>query len=405
MNPATAAVAQPHEERGAPAGSQASGRQTLGDRLRRRRDRWLASARFHRLVSALPLLRRIAQSRSEALFDLCAGFVYSQVLYACVALGLLRLLLERPQTPSELAQALALPVDRTQRLLAAAMALNLVEPRSAGRVGLGIHGATLIGNPGVEAMIRHHSLLYADLADPVDLLRRPSSPARATRMASFWSYAGAADPSQLSKGEVSGYSELMSASQQFFADIVLSAYPFSRHRRLLDVGGGEGCFALAAARRFPSLQIEVLDLPQVARQAAARFEAAGLGQRARAREGDFFADRLPEGADLVTLVRVVHDHDDARVLLLLRAVRRAMRPGATLLIAEPMAGPGRHARMADAYFGIYLLAMGSGRARNHRELEALLQQAGFEAVRRRPTANSLLATVLTARPRREAPPS
>ncbi len=37
---------------------------------------------------------------------------------------------------------------------------------------------------------------------------------------------------------------------------------------------------------------------------------------------------------------------------------------ATLLLSEPMAGGSRPNRAGDAYFGLYLLAMGAGRARS-----------------------------------------
>ncbi len=47
-----------------------------------------------------------------------------------------------------------------------------------------------------------------------------------------------------------------------------------------------------------------------------------------------------------------------------RRAHDALPPGGTLLIAEPMAGtPGAEA-MGDAYFGLYLWAMGSGRPRS-----------------------------------------
>ena len=380
---------------GGPGQSTKPARASLLDSLRRRRDRLLADGRFQRLAAAFFLTRPIARIRSRELFDLCAGFVYSQVLYACVSLGLLRRLLETPQTPAELAPALGLPAPRLERLLGAAQALGLVEPRGQGRVGLGVLGAALLGNPGVEAMIRHHTLLYKDLADPVALLRGdPGGQA----LSSFWAYAGAADPAALPRDAVAPYSRLMAESQQFIADIVLAAYPFGRHRRLLDVGGGEGIFALAAARNAPDLQVQTFDLPQVAALARARFEAAGMGARASAHGGSFFHDPLPSGADLVTLVRVVHDHDDDKVRILLSGVRRAMGPQATLLIAEPMAGTLGAGPMADGYFGMYLLAMGSGRARSFAQLRELLLSAGFTSVRQRATHNPLLATVITARP-------
>ena len=237
------------------------------DVLRRRRDRLLADGRFQRWASSFFLTRPIARRRSRALFDICAGFVYSQVLYACVEMGLLRRLLREPQTPAELAPALGLPIERLQTLLAAAQSLDLVERRGGGRVGLGRHGAALLGNPGVEAMVRHHAILYADLADPVTLLRGAGT---RRALSGFWGYASAEQPAALSSEAVAPYTRLMGASQQFIADMVLAAYRFGSHRRLLDVGGGDGSFAMAAAAHCPQLHVELFDLPGVVSHARAR---------------------------------------------------------------------------------------------------------------------------------------
>ncbi len=106
---------------------------------------------------------------------------------------------------------------------------------------------------------------------------------------------------------------------------------------------------------------------------------------------------MPAGADIVSLVRVIYDHDDDPALAILRAARRALPAGGTLLLAEPMAGAAGAEPMGAAYFGMYLLAMGSGRSRSAAELTALLQAAGFERVRPRPTALPLQAGVLVAR--------
>ena len=162
------------------------------------------------------------------------------------------------------------------------------------------------------------------------------------------------------------------------------------------VGGGEGRFLCSVAARAPHLQLTLFDLPAVAERARARFATAGLAQRAQAIGGNFLSDPLPTGFDIVTLVRVIHDHDEERALTILRAIHAALPPGGTLLLAEPMAGtPGAEA-MGDAYFGFYLLAMGRGRARTAEQLSALLMQAGFRSIRSVSTRIPLQVRMLVA---------
>jgi demethylspheroidene O-methyltransferase len=189
----------------------------------------------------------------------------------------------------------------------------------------------------------------------------------------------------------------MALSQPMVAAEVLAAYPFERHRCLLDVGGGEGAFVAQVARRARGLALMLFDLPAVADRAAVRLAQLGLGERTRAFGGDFLVDPLPVGADIVSLVRVLHDHDDATVLALLQAIRRALPAGGTLLIAEPMSGTQGAEPVGDAYFGFYLLAMQRGRPRTPDELKALLARAGFGQSRLIPTNTPLVTRLLVAR--------
>jgi demethylspheroidene O-methyltransferase len=368
-----------------------------GDRWRQWRDRLLASGRFQRGAAAFALTRPFARRDARALFDLVAGFVYSQVLLACVRLKLFEVLAESPQTLERLSTRLDLPMESTRRLMSAAVALRLAEHRSGGRYGLGRLGAPMVGNAAVSAMVEHHAALYADLADPVALLREGPSAARGGALAGYWPYANAQSPDQLPDERVSTYSALMSASQPLVADEILDAYPMHGHRCLLDIGGGDGTFLAAVARRHPGLQLQLFDLPAVAALATKRFASEGIADRATAHGGSFLGDPLPQGADVATLVRVIHDHDDGSALRILHAARKALPPGGTLLLAEPMAETPGAEPMGDAYFGFYLLAMGRGRPRSARELTRMLQAAGFESVRLLPTRMPLQTRLLVAR--------
>lgn len=359
------------------------------------RDARTASRSFRRWAAAFPLTRPIAQRRARGLFDLVAGFVYSQVLLACVRLRLFDLLAQKPQTVAALAPQLGLSEDAAQRLLAAAASLGLVEKRSRERYGLGPLGAPLVGDAAIASMIEHHAELYVDLADPVALLR---GEARTSALAQYWPYAAADAPDALATDRVSPYSALMSASQTLVSDEVLEAYSFAKHRCLLDVGGGEGTFLSAVAARAPHLKLVLFDLPAVAERARGKFAEQGLSDRATTHGGSFFSDPLPTGCDLISLVRVIFDHDDARALMILKAVRRALPDDGTLLLTEPMSGtPGAEA-MGDAYFGFYLLAMGKGRSRSAAQLTALLHAAGFGDVRLLRNPMPLQTQLIVARP-------
>lgn len=370
-------------------------RPSLLDRWLAFRDRTLARPGFQRMATRVPFVRRHARGEARALFDIVAGFSYSQVLAACRRLGVLERLAEGPVRPDALAPRIGLDAAATERLLKAAAALRLAQKRRGGRYGLGALGAALLGQPGVQAMIVHHGALYEDLVDPVGLL---ASGGPGEKTGRFWAYANADRPDAIAPESAADYTGLMAASQAFIADEVLSAVSFAGFARLLDVGGGNGTFLAAVGRRTPGLALHLFDLPAVVHHAGPALEAGDLAGRVTVTGGSFLADPLPAGADVVTLVRILHDHGDATVRALLSKVHDTLPPGGTLVVAEPMAEtPG--AERVEAYFAMFLLAMGSGRLRTRAELADLLTAAGFTGVREHATANPLLVRVLSARRR------
>jgi demethylspheroidene O-methyltransferase len=370
------------------------------DRLEALVDRWMTSDALYRWSVANPLTRWVTRIRARKVFDLMAGFVYSQVLLACVRLRILETVAERPRTLDELAQATQLPAAGLQRLLQSALALGLIELRSRGRFGLGPLGAPVAGHAGIRAMIEHHAVLYQDMQDPVAML---AASGQAGEMAQYWPYAlDDADKAQLAADALQAekyarYSNLMSASQPFVVDEILASYRFDGHQSVLDVGGGQGTFLSRLARHAPQIALTLFDLPEVATLARANFARQGLLGRSNAVAGSFLQDPLPQGADLVTLIRVAHDHPDADVRTVLAAIYAALPVGGTLLLAEPMAQEAGEAPLGDAYFHFYLLAMGAGRLRTASELMAMMAQAGFTHIETVPNAMPLQTQILVGR--------
>jgi len=381
------------------------------DRFQDWRNGLLRDPAFHRRARRNPLLRLIARRRARGLFDLASGFVYSQTLSACVQLRLFEHLADGPLSAAVLAERCSLERDAADTLLRAAASLRLVQRRrtpsravpaidgDAGAdpgdvYGLGVHGAALLANPGVMTMVEHHAFLYRDLSDPVGLLRRETPD---TLLSMFWDYRGARRAGAQDGVDTGPYTELMSASQAMVAEQIIDCYPLRSHQCLLDIGGGDGTFLRTVAASAPDLSLRLMDLPPVAAAARARFAEAKLPNAIDCVGGDMFEDELPTGADVISLVRIVHDHDEEPVRRLLARCRAALPPGGTLLLAEPMAREHVGDPATDAYFGMYLHAMGQGRPRTATELRVLLENAGFARVNEVRTAMPMLTGLLVAR--------
>jgi demethylspheroidene O-methyltransferase len=130
-------------------------------------------------------------------------------------------------------------------------------------------------------------------------------------------------------------------------------------------------------------------------------QAKGLSDRVALHPGSFLDDPLPEGADLITLVRVAHDHPDAVVQQILQKAYNALPVGGALLLAEPMAQPdeeaGQPEAWVDAYFHFSHWAMVAGRLRTPQELQTMMKEAGFTHVEQVPNAMPIHARILVGR--------
>ena len=106
-------------------------------------------------------------------------------------------------------------------------------------------------------------------------------------------------------------------------------------RRLLDIGGGHGHFAVALCRRHASLSAVILDLPQAVAEAAQLLEAEGLGTRVRHQAGDILETELEAASfDVVFTSHFSHHFNEADNREIARRVARALRPGGVYVIQD-----------------------------------------------------------------------
>ncbi len=339
-------------------------------------NRIFSSSKFQNWASDFPIIRVFARKEGEAIFDLVMGFVNSQVLWALIDLNVLERFIDGPLTPFEIGAQVGLSSERSEILLQSGVALGLLRRKSQNRFCLSRKGASLLGVPGLTEMIKHHSHFYRDMIDPVSLLRDEVD----TELSRFWPYVFGAS-NDVTKDVTESYSDLMAASQQLVARDTLKIIPLSKSKKLLDIGGGSGGFAIEVAQKYPGLSLSVFDLPQVEQSASLRFKSEALGDRIRFIPGSFRDDSLPQGYDSISLIRVLYDHSDDTVTKLLKKVYDALPIGGQLMISEPMSGGDHPNRSGDVYFAFYTMAMRTGKARSANQISQMCLSAGFSNIK------------------------
>jgi acetylserotonin N-methyltransferase len=155
---------------------------------------------------------------------------------------------------------------------------------------------------------------------------------------------------------------------------------FANARRLLDVGGGSGCFSIALAQRWPQLACAVMELPVVCELAQGYIEAAGVQDRVATAAVDMFRQPWPRGCDAVFMSNIFHDWDEPTCAQLAGLAYEALEPGGRIhlhemLIADDGSGP-----LAAAGFSVLMLVGTKGRQYGAGELAGLLEGAGFKDV-------------------------
>jgi len=174
----------------------------------------------------------------------------------------------------------------------------------------------------------------------------------------------------------------MYSTSIFTAKALAGRIDLSGKKRLLDVGGGSGAYAIELCRSLPGLSATVFDLPHVCEIAAGNVAKAGLAEQIATAAGDFLSDEpLPGGHDVVLFSMILHDWDEATNQRLLTKAYEALAPGGRAVISELLLNAERTGPAPAALMGLNMLVETVG-GRNYSDVEyaAWLRQAGFTDV-------------------------
>ena len=150
--------------------------------------------------------------------------------------------------------------------------------------------------------------------------------------------------------------------------------------RMLDVGGGSGCYSIAIAQHHPQLLATVMDLRPMCKIASDYIAAAAVGDRVDTIGVDMFQERWPEGYDALFFSNIFHDWSPEVCAQLAAKAFAVCTPGGHIYLHEMLVDDtGAHPRTAAA-FSIMMLGGTKGQQFTFAELRELLHAAGFEGV-------------------------
>lgn len=188
-------------------------------------------------------------------------------------------------------------------------------------------------------------------------------------------------------GRLAGHPELettfhnmMASVSRLVAEDLARNIDLSNYTHLLDVGGGTAVNAAELARRWPHLQITIIELSTVAEAANERIAELGLAERVRAVGLDAFNDEFPTGCDCVLFAHFLELWSIERIRALLAKASCAVGPHAGIFVVTPgqdddESGP-ELAAVLSAFF--LTIATGEGMVYTPREYEQWFVETGFE---------------------------
>ncbi|PFX03503.1 Multifunctional cyclase-dehydratase-3-O-methyl transferase TcmN [Nocardia farcinica] len=332
----------------------------------------------------------------QRLMNMMFGTICSQVVGTAARLGLADHLGEDELDYRELAARTDTHPGALARLLRALAALEIVVETGPGTFRLGEAGLPLrTDRPDSQAAA---VLLFTDpaLLDSWKLTEEAVRTGRPTFETLYGTdfFSFLATRPELSER----FNATMRQVSLPIAHLVPVSYDFTRHRTVVDVGGGDGTLIAQILRGARSVRGVVFDSPTGVAEAASTLAAAGVADRCRVEAGDFFT-AVPAGGDLYVLKNILHDWDDDRCVTILDRCRAVVpADGRVLIVESVLPDTVDTADPAPYLTDISMLVNLGGQERTRAEYERLCRRAGFAVVAAHPTVFPTSYSLLEAMP-------
>jgi acetylserotonin N-methyltransferase len=156
---------------------------------------------------------------------------------------------------------------------------------------------------------------------------------------------------------------------------------FTDVRRLLDVGGGSGCYAFSIALANPAMLATVMDLPTICAVAEDYIAKAGVSDRVNAKAVDMFREDWPTDYDCHFYANVFHDWSLETCQQLAELSFASLAPGGRICLQEMLLDDTGDGPIQPVAFSVLMCLGTKGQQFTFTQLKEMLEKAGFKDVR------------------------
>ncbi|HZF46859.1 MAG TPA: methyltransferase [Sphingomonadaceae bacterium] len=173
---------------------------------------------------------------------------------------------------------------------------------------------------------------------------------------------------------------------------------FGELSHLMDIGCGSGVYGIEIAKANPALTVTLMDLKEVAFEAAKYVEAANMGSRVSTTAINMFEQEWPRGAEGHFFSNVFHDWPEETNLTLARKSFAALPSGGRIFLNEILMDDEYTGPYQAAAFSLLMLIGTLGKQYSLAELRDILEQAGFVDVEAQRTGGGYYSLVSARKP-------
>lgn len=312
--------------------------------------------------------------KTERMTDIALSFKKTGAILAAIEMELFTHIARGATTLDQIAAALGIDAEKADRLLTACKSMDLIRETDGQHENFSDVERYLVKDSRtyfgeyLDYMAHRDYTAWENIAENLTAVAKTNEDDDRTYLSMMQ------DPAKAREFTEAGYEASIGLGHKLAKE-----FDFSQYKRWLDLGGGSGCYAIAACERHKGFNVMVLDQPNVIAVAREFIEKHGLTDRVDTTPGEFFGPDYPTGYDLASYITPLQGYMPDKVIAALAKAKDALAPGGTVLVVDYMLKDDKTGPLDPAFVNLFGVREGRylGRVNTGAEWCQFMAEAGF----------------------------